>query len=76
MNKGHGRIETRRCWSIPAVEELDYVDENRLWAGLNSVVMVKSERKVGEKVSVETRYCISSLKGSARKPLEAIRTHW
>lgn len=76
VNKGHGRIETRRCWSISAHEELDYVDEYKLWPGLSSVVMVKSERKVGEKVSVETRYYISSLKGSARKLLEASRTHW
>ena len=76
VNKGHGRIETRRCWSISAGEELDYVDEHKLWPGLSSVVMVRSERQVGDQVSVETRYYISSLKGSARKLLEATRTHW
>lgn len=76
VNKGHGRIETRRCWSISADEELDYVDEHKRWPGLSSVVMVTSEREVGDQVSVETRYYISSLKGSARKLLEATRTHW
>lgn len=76
VNKGHGRIETRRCWSISADEELDYVDEHKLWPRLSSVVMVRSERQVADQVSVETRYYISSLKGSARKLLQAIRTHW
>ena len=76
VNKGHGRIETRRCWSISDREQLDYIDDHKLWEGLRSVIKVSSQREVGDQVSVETRYYISSLRGSARKLLEATRTHW
>ena len=76
VNKGHGRIETRRCWIISADEELNYVDEHKLWRELSSVVMVTSQREVRDQVSEETRYYISSLRRSARRLLEATRTHW
>ena len=38
--------------------------------------MVKAERHIGDSVSVESRYYISSLKGDARQLLRAIRGHW
>ncbi len=38
--------------------------------------MVKSERIVGAKVSVETRYYISSLPSDAKQIGTAIRSHW
>jgi len=37
---------------------------------------VVSERKVGKKTSIETRYFISSIKGSAEKFAGAARSHW
>lgn len=76
VGKGHGRIETRRCWSISDREQLDYIDEHKLWEGLSSMVMVTSERLIGDEVSVETRYYISSLTGNARRLLKTTRTHW
>ena len=38
--------------------------------------MVTCVREVSGKVSEESRYCISSLAGAAKKLLEATRTHW
>ena len=76
VGKGHGRIETRRCWSISDREQLDYIDEHKLWEGLSSMVMVASERVIGDEVSVKARYYISSLTGNARRLLKATRTHW
>ena len=38
--------------------------------------MVRSERREGEQVSVETRYYISSLEADAQRLLEAARSHW
>jgi predicted transposase YbfD/YdcC len=73
VEKGHGRIETRRCWLI---EEVAWLDPEDAWAGLRSVAAVESERRVGEKVSREVRYFISSLTGSARQMLRAVRAHW
>lgn len=73
-DKGHGRLETRRCWTTGDVEWL----ENRSdWESLNSFVRIDSERTIRGKKSVETRYFISSRPGaSADEALYAARAHW
>lgn len=38
--------------------------------------MVRSQRREGERVSVETRYYISSLESEAQRLLGAARSHW
>ena len=76
VEKGHGRIETRRCWAISDPQGLSYIRSLSEWKNLNSVAMVKAERRIGDSVSVEKRYYISSLKGDARQLLWAIRGHW
>ena len=76
VNKGHGRIETRRCWTICEEDQLAYIQGIGSWKKLNTIVMVTCERMVGDQVSTESRYYISSLVADARRMLEAIRTHW
>ena len=46
------------------------------WPGLRSVAVVLSERREGERVSVESRYYISSLESDAGRLLRATRSHW
>jgi predicted transposase YbfD/YdcC len=75
-NKGHGRIEIRECWVI---ERLDYLEALRTadaWSELRSLIMIKAERRVGEEISVERRYFISSRPDSAERQLAIIRSHW
>jgi predicted transposase YbfD/YdcC len=72
-NESHGRFEARRCW---AASGLDWLEGRQEWQGLRSVVFVESERFIGEKLSVETRYYLSSLPNDARLLNEAIRSHW
>ena len=76
INKGHGRIETRQCWTVSDSECLNYIRDRARWEGLNSVVKVTAQRLVGDKTSVESRYYISSLAGDAQRLLHATRTHW
>ena len=76
VEKGHGRIETRQCWAISDPQGLSYIRSLSEWKSLNSVAMVRAERRIGDSVSVESRYYISSLKGDARQLLSAIRGHW
>ena len=38
--------------------------------------MVEAERRINGKVSLETRYYISSLESHAGRLNEAVRTHW
>ena len=73
IDKGHGRLEIRRCWTL---SNLDYLAQLPLWAGLQTVAMVQSERRINGKVSTENRYYISSLPANATVIAEAVRTHW
>ncbi len=75
-NKGHGRVEIRECWVI---ERLDYLEALRTaedWTTLRSLVMVRAERRLGDQVSVEQRYFISSRPDPAERQLAVIRSHW
>jgi predicted transposase YbfD/YdcC len=74
LEKGHGRIEKRRCW---ATEEIGWLKEKAEWANLQSVIMVEAEREIigGEK-TVERRYFISSLGANAAEALRSVRGHW
>lgn len=74
--KGHGRLETRECRIITDPKTLEYVEDRGLWANLQSVAEVTSTRRIGEDVTVEARYYISSLPGNAQRLGAAVRSHW
>ena len=76
LNKGHGRIERRECRTISDPACLEYLSTAGDWPGLRSVGVVRSERREGERVSVECRYYISSLESEAQRFLGATRSHW
>lgn len=75
VEKGHGRIEIRRCWTLSGAT-LDYLVQKSDWKGLQTVAMVESERRGNGKVSRERRYYLSSLGQDAEVMNAAIRTHW
>jgi predicted transposase YbfD/YdcC len=76
VNKGHGRLELRECWSISAPEYLLCLRDARKWTGLKSLVMIKAERRIGQRREVKIRYYISSLATRATDFLHIIRSHW
>jgi predicted transposase YbfD/YdcC len=76
VTKGHGRIETRHTWAIADPRFVGDLRQGRQWKALRSVAQVTLERRVGEQVTVETRYYISSLPGSAKQLQQAVRSHW
>ena len=76
LNKGHGRIERRECRTTGDRSCPECLSTAGHWPGLRSIGMVRSERRRGEYVSVETRYYISGLESDARKLLGAARSHW
>jgi predicted transposase YbfD/YdcC len=76
VNKGHGRIEIRECWTTSNADYLPYIPNLSKWKGLQTIVMVKAERRLGEVKTTETRYYISSLSSDARQSLVTIRGHW
>jgi predicted transposase YbfD/YdcC len=72
-SEGHGRTEARRCW---ATSDLTWLEGREQWKDLKSVVMVEAERFIGDTLSVETRYYLSSLENDARLLNGAARSHW
>lgn len=76
VNKGHGRIEIRECWTLSAPNYLDYLRQRRQWSGLQTVVMVRAERRLQGKRTRAIRYYISSLANDARRLLASVRKHW
>jgi predicted transposase YbfD/YdcC len=76
VNKGHGRLERRRCWALSDPAYLAYVDPDRVWPQLRSVVMVEAERRIQDAVTAETRFYLSSLPPDATVLNQAIRNHW
>jgi len=73
-NGGHGRIERRKVWYS---EEVQWIQDREQWPGLSSVAVVESQRTIGDNVSTERRYFISSLSGAtAQTVAQMIRSHW
>ena len=70
---GHGRTETRKCWSVE-VEDLDWFKHEE-WKGLASIVCVENTRRTSETESVQRRFFISSLRDTERIA-QCIRYHW
>lgn len=72
-DKGHGRLETRRCWQS---DDLDWFEDRKLWTNLKSVCMVESARSVGGATSTERRLFLCSMAPDAPKAMETGRGHW
>ena len=75
VEKDHGRIEVRRCWMVEEVA-IEWLERQDQWPGLASLAAIESERRLGKKVTKETRYFISSLTGNVQHLAEAARKHW
>jgi predicted transposase YbfD/YdcC len=76
VEKNHGRLETRRYWTISDPDYLKYLDPKGDWQDLKSIGMVEAERIIKGEVSRETRYYLSSRPGNAKELGQAVRSHW
>jgi predicted transposase YbfD/YdcC len=76
VEKGHGRIERRRCRAIGDPDYLAFIDPDRAWPNLRSVICIESTRRIGEAVSTEARHYLSSLPADAQLVQRVIRGHW
>ncbi len=74
IDSGHGRIEERTCTQL----EIDnnWITDNENWSSIQTVVSVESKRHIGDKMTSETRYYISSLGLNAERLNGIIRNHW
>lgn len=73
-DKGHGRVEVRRCWTTSAA---GLISQPEQWKDLRSIALIQVDRTVGDKTSTEQRFFISSCSEfSAVKALATVRAHW
>ena len=73
VEKGHGRIETRKC---EVINKLDFIDEKEQWAGLKSIARVTASRDINGKKTSEVRLYITSVESDAKNFNSFIRQHW
>jgi predicted transposase YbfD/YdcC len=74
-DKGHGRTEVRRCWTMNIDAECGAPFDQ--WTSLKGIVLVETERTVDGKTSTERRHYITSRSNlSATAALNASRSHW
>lgn len=70
--KGHGRSETR---SVCVANALDWLPQRDEWH-LQSIIEIRSEQVIGDRIEIATRYYGSSRKADAKKFANWIRGHW
>jgi predicted transposase YbfD/YdcC len=76
VNKGHGRIETRCCWTLSDPNYLTYLRRRDEWTNLAPVIRLERQRQVDGQVSQEVAYFLSNRSASAAFFLDVIRQHW
>ena len=76
VNKEHGRIDVRECWSTSNPEYLNLIRNVQAWTGLHSIAMIVCTRIIGETQTKQIRFYISSLPSDAKRILETVRKHW
>jgi predicted transposase YbfD/YdcC len=75
-DKGHGRLEIRRCWTLADPDYLACIKRQAEWPNLRTLIKVQSERRTLTGTTLETRYFISSLPNDASLAMRAVRGHW
>lgn len=76
VNKKHGRVEIRCCWTISDPDYIETIRDGKEWSGLRTIAKVEAERRIGQESSVTVRYYITSLGGNAEQVLSSVRAHW
>lgn len=75
IEKGHHRTEIREVWTVP-VAAIPQLYQPKLWAGLQSLVMVIRVRHLWNKTTREVQFYLASLHSDAQLIGRAIRKHW
>ena len=76
VDKDHGRIEIRECWTLSATFHQQSIRNAQDWEKLTSLVCIRRERRLPKKIQIETRFYIASREPHANALLQAIRDHW
>ena len=72
-DKGHGRVETRKC---VVSHQIDWLAQKSEWSGFKTIAMIEETREIKGRASTERRFFISSLPADAKQIAHAVRAHW
>ena len=72
-DKNHGRIETRKC---VVSSQIDWLQQKSAWRELRTIAMIEEIREIGNKITTERRFFISSLPADTKQIAQAVRAHW
>ena len=76
VEKNRGRIEIRECWTLTDPHGFPDLRTTADWSGLQTLVMLRRERRSRQQTTEETAFFIASLDASAHRLLDCTRTHW
>lgn len=75
-DKGHGRIEYRKC---RVTDDIDWLQDQHQWPALKTIACVYSKREFinsDKPTTADVRYYISSLPANAEQIAKEARKHW
>ena len=73
-DQGHGRIETRECFTC---EEIEWLEGRKRWKDLRGIGVIRSKVEKAGAVTVNLNYFLYSCAGmTAKQLMEAKRLHW
>jgi len=75
VEKGHGRIETRRYFLVDDPLYIQYLESYERWPNLHSIGMVEATRDIDGVISQERRYYLCSV-SNVKEFAQAARGHW
>ncbi len=75
LEKAHHRTEIREVWTVP-ITAISELYQPKLWAGLQTLVMVVRVRHLWNKTTREVQFYLTSLHSNAQLIGRAIRKHW
>lgn len=73
IDKGHGRIEIRKCY---ITDDVNWIEGKADWEDFKTIAIIESKRIEKDKETLEVRYFISNLEKEAKPFLEYVRSHW
>lgn len=76
VEKGHGRLEIRRHWTLHDPAIIAHLDPAGAWAHLRAIGLGERERHVGDRVTLERHHYLLSAPLSAAAFAAAVRSHW
>jgi predicted transposase YbfD/YdcC len=76
VDKDHGRIEIRECWTLPAALYQPGIRNLDDWAKVTTLILIRRKRRLKDKTEVNICYFISSLQTDAKRFLEIIHSQW